>query len=150
MLDFFLERDPGQLRYQCEILLPVVCSAWGRVNVLEWARSSAYALNPTTDIIAEAIDEASRHGQVAVLDFWQRSGLRLDYTELALENATVKRQIGVLEWWKHSGLPLKIGEVLDFASIEGTTITLDWWAQSGLPVSGLVCWSFCRVSERLG
>lgn len=135
VLNFFLRTDRAQLRWQCEILLPVVASAWGRVEVLEWARTSGYNLDPKIEIIAEAVDEASRHGQVAVLDFWLNSGLDLDYSEHALQNASIKRQLGVLEWWRTSGLPLKIGNVLDFASMEGTTVCLDWWAASGLPVS---------------
>lgn len=56
--------DESQFRRQCEHLLPVVASAWGRRNVLEWAKESEFKLNPDPRIMAEAIDEASRHGQV--------------------------------------------------------------------------------------
>ncbi|KAM0791208.1 hypothetical protein ACM66B_005690 [Microbotryomycetes sp. NB124-2] len=133
-LEFLLHRDPTQTRHRCKRLLPVVASAWGRVNVLEWARDSAYELDPSPDTIAEALEEASRHGQVAALDFWLNLGIPLHYTEAALASATIKRQLGSLQWWRDSGLPLKIGNVLDFASMEGTTVTLDWWASSGLPV----------------
>ena len=64
VLGFFLRTDPDQLRQQCENLLPVVASAWGRVNVLRWATESEFRLRPDRRTTAEAIDEASRHGQV--------------------------------------------------------------------------------------
>lgn len=64
ILQFFLERDPDQLRRQCGSLLPVVASAWGRVKVLEWAMNSPFQLKPDANELTEAIDEASRHGQV--------------------------------------------------------------------------------------
>ncbi|BGP48213.1 hypothetical protein JCM10450v2_004085 [Rhodotorula kratochvilovae] len=134
VLDYLLKEDETQLRAQCEDLLPVVASAWGRLDVLEWAKNSAFGLNPDPKTTAEAIDEASRHGQVEMLDFWLASGVPLHYSDAALLSATFKRQIGSLEWWKNSGLPLKIGNVLDFASMEGSTVCLDWWAASGLPV----------------
>ncbi|GAA6016065.1 hypothetical protein JCM11491_000657 [Sporobolomyces phaffii] len=134
VLDFFARHDLAQLDRQCKRLLPVVASAWGRTSVLEWAQRSLLGLKPDPRTTAEAIDEASRHGQVQVLDFWRDSGLPLNYSEAALDSATIKRQLGSLEWWKNSGLPLKIGYVLDFASMEGSTVCLDWWADSGLAV----------------
>lgn len=82
----------------------------------------------------DAIDDASRHGHVAVLDWWRwRSGidpLELAYSEHALSSATVKRQIDVLEWWlspRAGGLPLKLPNVLDFASMSGERQILEWW-----------------------
>ncbi|GAA5942167.1 uncharacterized protein JCM15063_002027 [Sporobolomyces koalae] len=136
VLDYLARHDAPQLRAQLRQLLPVVASAWGRTTVLEWAQHSLAlgGLKPDPKTTAEAIDEASRHGQVKVLDFWRNSGLPLYYSEAALDSATIKRQLGSLEWWKNSGLPLKIGYVLDFASMEGSTVCLDWWADSGLPV----------------
>ncbi|GAA5897321.1 hypothetical protein JCM8208_003786 [Rhodotorula glutinis] len=134
VLDYLLREDEHQLRVQCQDLLPVVASAWGRLDVLEWAKNSRFGLSPSPKTTAEAIDEASRHGQVAMLDFWLESGVPLHYSDAALLSATFKRQIGSLEWWKNSALPLKIGNVLDFASMEGSTVCLDWWASSGLPV----------------
>ncbi|GAA6006770.1 hypothetical protein JCM10207_009091 [Rhodosporidiobolus poonsookiae] len=132
-LNALYKADARQFRSECERLLPVVASAWGRRDVLVWAKESAFRLRPDAATTAEAIDEASRHGQVEMLDFWLESGLPLHYSEAALDSATIKRQLGTLEWWKNSGLPLKIGNVLDFASMEGSTVCLDWWSSSGLP-----------------
>ncbi|GAA5850325.1 hypothetical protein JCM8547_001832 [Rhodosporidiobolus lusitaniae] len=137
-MDILLKNDEKQFRERCNELLPVVASAWGRGDVLQWAKNGRFRLRPDPKTTAEAIDEASRHGQVEMLDFWLESGLPLHYSEAALSSATIKRQLGTLEWWKNSGLPLKIGNVLDFASMEGSTVCLDWWASSGLP---------CRYSK---
>lgn len=63
-IDYLFHADQREFRQQCEHLLPVVASAWGRRNVLEWAKDSTFKLNPDPRIMAEAIDEASRHGQV--------------------------------------------------------------------------------------
>lgn len=67
VLQHFLEIDEKQLREQCKTLLPVVASAWGRVEVLEWAigRESKFGLRIDENTMTEAVDDASRHGQVA-------------------------------------------------------------------------------------
>lgn len=56
----------------------------------------------------------------------------LVYSEDALNSATIKQQIPALEWWTGSGLPLKVGNVLDFASMvkDGSSRMLDWWKDS--------------------
>lgn len=65
VLDYFLEKDPEQLQRQGRNLLPVVASAWGRTEVLEWALKSRYKMDPPRETVEEAVDDASRHGQVA-------------------------------------------------------------------------------------
>ena len=55
---------------------------------------------PKKGTIAEAIDGASRGGQVASLDWWLSSGQPLEYTEAALEYASAKNEIAVLAWWQ--------------------------------------------------
>lgn len=64
VLDWFSKTDLKQLKRECKSLLPIVASAWGRTKVLEWAQSSLLGLKPDPKTTAEAIDEASRHGQV--------------------------------------------------------------------------------------
>lgn len=65
LLNHFLQVDPRQLKEQCGVLLPVVASAWGRVEVLRWATMSSFRLRPDVETMTEAMDDASRHGQVA-------------------------------------------------------------------------------------
>lgn len=54
---------------QCRQLLPVVASAWGRTEVLQWAildeDGPKLGTEMTREIMEEAVDDASRHGQVA-------------------------------------------------------------------------------------
>lgn len=64
VLEYLFDTVPDQVRQECRELLPVVASAWGRTTVLEWANQSDLGLAPDPKTTAEAIDEASRHGQV--------------------------------------------------------------------------------------
>lgn len=129
ILDWLYSVDPDHVHAVCDELLPEVASAWGRVEVLDWAyRKSTFGIQKS--ISPRAMDDASRNGHVDVLQWWLQSGIEpLAYSEDALNHATIKLQIPTLEWWKHSGLPLKIGNVMDFASMVKSTSTasLDWW-----------------------
>ncbi|KAJ7594966.1 hypothetical protein C8J56DRAFT_453566 [Mycena floridula] len=122
-------------------LIPIQASHHGRLSVLAWWKHGFEhhpdlipRLKPGT--IAEAIDGASRNGQVQSLDWWLTSGHALEYTEAALEYASAKNQIAVLEWWKRqhqvTGLPLKPGRAMDTASTAGSVEALEWWATSQL------------------
>ncbi|KAF9469998.1 hypothetical protein BDZ94DRAFT_1279094 [Collybia nuda] len=120
-------------------LIPIKASRHGRIEVLSWWKHGFeqhphLIPPPTSGSIAEAIDGASRNGQVASLDWWLSSGHPLEYTEAALEHASAKSQISVLDWWlrqhKLTGLPLKIGRVMDMASTAGNVEVLEWWAAS--------------------
>lgn len=122
-------------------LIPIKASRYGRINVLSWWK---YGFEqhphlippPEPRSIAEAIEGASRHGQVASLNWWYKSGIPLEYTEAALEYASARNHIAVLDWWKEqhfrTGLPLKIGKVMDMASSGGHVDVLKWWATSQL------------------
>lgn len=102
MLGFFLKEEPEALKQVCAYLLPTLASAWGRVSVLDWAITP----DPETgkpqfpfdhNAVREAMDEASRHGHVDVLEWWKgKSGCDLQYSEDALSSATFTRQIAVL------------------------------------------------------
>lgn len=120
-------------------LIPITAAHHGRVDVLNWWQTM-YTVHPEDFpfpgpcIITEAIDGASRAGQVESLDWWLKSGLPFEYTEAALEHASAKNQLDVLEWWRKqsSRLQLKVGRVMDAASAAGHVAALVWWANSGL------------------
>ncbi|KAH9941940.1 hypothetical protein B0H21DRAFT_752197 [Amylocystis lapponica] len=124
-------------------LLPITASLHGRTTVLSWwkhARDQYPDLVPfpKPSSVAEAIDGASRNGQVASLDWWLYSGIPLEFTEAALEGASSKNRLAVLAWWKQQSmtkpprLTLKIGRVMDMASTAGHVEVLEWWARSQL------------------
>lgn len=121
-------------------IIPIKASRHGRTTVLAWWKHGFehhrdLIPSPKPGTISEAIDAASRGGQVDALDWWLDSGLPLEYTEAALEYASSKNKIPVLNWWKaHRGptLPLKIGRVMDMASTAGHVKVLEWWAASQL------------------
>ncbi|KAI8973998.1 hypothetical protein BD414DRAFT_447752 [Trametes punicea] len=124
-------------------LLPITASLHGRTAVLSWWKHH-HDLHPEIlplpkpESVAEAVDGASRNGQIASLDWWLDSGIPFEYTEAALESASAKNQIAVLDWWKEKSLspryrlPLKIGRVMDMASTAGHVDVLEWWASSQL------------------
>ncbi|KAF7980877.1 hypothetical protein HWV62_36555, partial [Athelia sp. TMB] len=122
-------------------LIPIKASRHGRTTILAWWKRGFEHYPdvipcPQMNTSAEAIHAASRGGRVNSLEWWATSGLRLEYTEAALEYASSRNQIAVLDWWKHrhksAGLPLKIGHVMDVASTAGHVKVLEWWAASQL------------------
>lgn len=122
-------------------IIPIKASRYGRTAVLFWWKHGFeqhpdLIAPPKVGTIAEAIDSASRGGQVASLEWWLSSRLPFEYTEAALEYASAKNKIAVLAWWqvqhKTTGLPLKIGRVMDMASTAGHVKVLEWWAASQL------------------
>jgi hypothetical protein len=142
VLDFFLTQHRSVfLSIFNGDVIPTKASRHGRTAVLSWWKHGFeqhpdLVSPPKPESIAEAIDGASRNGQVVSLDWWVQCGHPLTYTEAALEYASAKNQIAVLEWWKQqnklNGLPLKIGRVMDMASTAGHVEVLEWWAASEL------------------
>jgi len=118
-----------------EDLIPIHASYHGRTNILSWWRRAVEArwlTFPKKRSLKLVIEDACRTGQVTSLEWWKsaQSVFPLEYTEVALELASSKNQVRVLEWWKNSGLPLKVGRVMDGASIAGHVDVLQWWQQS--------------------
>jgi hypothetical protein len=122
-------------------LIPIKASRHGRISVLSWWKHGFeqhpdLVPPPAPGSVAEAVDGASRNGQILSLDWWLNCGRPFEYTEASLEYASAKNQIAALDWWKRqhkaSGLPLKIGRVMDMASTAGHVDVLEWWASSQL------------------
>lgn len=118
--------------------IPTKASAYyPRLEILDWWLTSPSFLEKQYD--SEAIDVASKHGYVHVLQWWRRSGLALKYTNAALEQASAKGHIDVLEWWRdayHSSQSpveeLKPGKSILAAAQYGQLSAIRWWVDSGL------------------
>ena len=142
VLEFLLaQHRPIFLSVFKDGLIPITASKHGRINVLAWWKHGFeqhpdLVLPPKEGTIAESIDNASRNGKIASLDWWTTSGLPFEYTEAALEQASSKSHIAVLDWWKRQHiqnlLPLKIGRAMDMASAAGHVNVLEWWGRSQL------------------
>ncbi|KAJ2928629.1 hypothetical protein H1R20_g8487, partial [Candolleomyces eurysporus] len=143
ILEYFLSQHLRMFqRVFKDDLIPIKASLYGRVRVLSWwkhvfEQHPDLITPPSSKSIEEAVDQASRSGQIASLDWWLNDyGHSFEYTEAALEYASAKNRIAVLEWWKHQnkfrGVPLKIGRVMDMASTAGHVEVLEWWATSQL------------------
>lgn len=113
---------------------------------------------------------ASRYGQTKVLDWWLANSspnpppahfaplptpnsvplppFYRKYDEGALNQASWKGYIHVLEWWKDSGLPLRIGDVMDWATIGGHISVLEWWKHSGQNTNIMHRDALCIASTR--
>ncbi|KAJ3029413.1 hypothetical protein HDV00_009609 [Rhizophlyctis rosea] len=96
-------------------------SAKGQVDLLAWwvawkAKNPSRKLEWTEGALLDAsenghmnaIDEATRMGHIAVLDWWKQSGLELRYTFDAMDFA--QNHPAMLEWWRSSGLEWKVDE----------------------------------------
>ena len=88
-----------------------------------------------------AIDEASRLGQVEVLEWWllqwKTRGLPMKYTENAIAWASQYGEIRVLEWWKKNKGEVRMiytKSAIDNASRAGEIKVMNWWADSGLEI----------------
>lgn len=121
--------------------LPNQASAsYPRIDVLEyWKNSRYFRDNHMYD--SEAVDQASKYGQIHILDWWwRRSGLPLRYTELALEHASAKGHIHVLDWWRDAAnqddtVVLRPGRALLWATQHGQVDVLRWWDASDIPIA---------------
>ncbi|SPQ26952.1 d08e0e59-b02f-456f-ad8e-47012a5da078 [Thermothielavioides terrestris] len=132
--------------------IPTKASAYyGRTAILDWWARSPSFLEKQYD--AEALNNASGRGFVAVLEWWRRSGLPLKYDEQAFEMASAKGHVHVLEWWREAGLQdpsivLKPGRSLLAAAQWGQLAVIRWWEESGIPVGHQD--AVCKMASRWG
>lgn len=123
-------------------------SVFGRTEILDFWNTSPSFL--TKKYTAEAVDGASRQGFVHVLEWWQKSGLKLVYTEAALEQASSQGHIDILEWWRNLAIlqrqepdaeekggsqpvsRLKPGKSICYATQSGNAEVVKWWVNSGI------------------
>ncbi|KAF9069616.1 hypothetical protein BDP27DRAFT_1420739 [Rhodocollybia butyracea] len=155
VLEFFCwhHRDLFMSVYNDD-LIPIRASQYGRTSVLSWWKRGFeqhpnVIPKPKAGSIADAVDAASRSGQIASLDWWMTCGHPFEFTEAALEYASIKNQIAVLDWWKQqhklNRVSLKIGRVMESATRHNRADVLDWWNNSGLPCQ----YRMCDIEEAL-
>jgi len=132
--------------------IPTKASAYyGRTAILDWWARSPSFLEKQYGV--EALNHASGHGFVPVLEWWRRSGLPLKYDEQAFEMASAKGHVHVLEWWREAGMQdpgivLKPGRSLLAAAQWGQVAVVRWWEESGVPVGHQD--AVCKMASRWG
>ena len=107
----------------------------GSLPTLRWWSESGIAF-PHEDTVAKL---ASTHGHVHILDFWRKlRGEKMLFDNQVLVGATKMGHADVLEWWKRSGLRVEyktcdIEEALE-DGVEGDKgrVVRRWWARNGL------------------
>jgi hypothetical protein len=68
-----------------------------------------------------AMNEATRHGQLIMLECWKNSGLKLIYSSMGLDGVSSNNHAyDTIKWWIESGLKL-----------EYTDLTMNWLASEG-------------------
>lgn len=141
ILTYLLEKHPSLYSTTTRFKnIPYLASTiYDNPTILTWWRDSPDS--STQEHSADAMDGASRSGNINVLDWWLSSGLPLRYSERALESASAEGRVDVLEWWKNASLtapasrpiPLKVGKSVLLAAQSGKTQSLAWWDASGIP-----------------
>lgn len=140
VLAFIETHQPELLKPFAGTTLPTIASvSYPHTSVLDYWKQSAW-FHDRHDWGPEAMDGASKHGHVQVLDWWWNSGLQLRYTEDALEQASSYGQLLVLNWWRDAAadddqLVLRPGRSLLKAAEYGQADVLRWWDASGIPVA---------------
>jgi hypothetical protein len=135
-------------------VVPTMASISCRPAILDWWHEWAKPLKTMEKLYdADALDGASSHGHVSVLEWWRHSGMRLIYTRKALEEASVRGHIQVLDWWHEVAkqdpeIVLKPGHSLMMAVQVGQLAAIRWWGESGLLIDGLE--SVCSAASAWG
>ena len=107
----------------------------GHTDIVSWWLQSGIAF-PHEDTVAKL---ASTHGHVAILKVWHElKGTKMIFDNQVLVGATKSGNVDVLEWWKKSGLKVEyktcdIEEALE-DGLEGErgVEVRRWWVRNGL------------------
>lgn len=106
----------------------------GRTASLDWWDKSGIPYSNTESVARIA----STHGHVPVLDLWYKlKGNKLIFDNQVLVGATKNGHVDVLEWWKRSGLRVEfktcdIEEALEDAVSGSEEKVRRWWEMNGL------------------
>lgn len=107
----------------------------GHLATVEWWLRSSIPF-PHEDTVAKL---ASTHGHTAILQLWHEvKGSKMIFDNQVLVGATKMGNVGVLEWWKRSGLKVEyktcdVEEALeDGCEGEKGLEVRRWWARNGL------------------
>lgn len=99
------------IAFQHEDVVPKLASTYGHVSVLRtWHDAKGSKMTFDNQVLVGA----TKMGHVAVLEWWKRSGLRVEYktcdVEEALEDGVEGRKGDeVRRWWARNGLNLGVG-----------------------------------------
>ncbi|SMQ50588.1 unnamed protein product [Zymoseptoria tritici ST99CH_3D7] len=107
----------------------------GHTDVVRWWLSSGIAF-PHEDTVAKL---ASTHGHVDILSAWHEAkGSKMIFDNQVLVGATKSGNVSVLEWWRRSGLKVEyktcdVEEALEDGDegLRGMEVR-KWWARNGL------------------
>lgn len=140
VLEYLETNRPDLFRtFEGTMLPTTISSFFPRIPLLRYWKDSPW-FSKEHKYGPEAVDGASTHGHVEVLDWWWRqSGLPLRYTETSLEQASARGHIAVLEWWQNAALQdesivLRPGRALLWAAQIGRPEVLQWWYASRITV----------------
>lgn len=126
---------PNEVALRMEI--PWLASRYGQTKVLDW-----WLANSSPDTPPAHLAPLPTSNSVPLPPLYRR------YDEGALNQASWKGHIHVLQWWKDSGLPLRIGDVMDWATIGGHISVLEWWKHSGENTNIMHRDALCIASTR--
>lgn len=85
----------------------------------------------------EAIDEATKNNQIAVLDWFLKSGLKFDYY-FAIKNTVRTKRTDVLYWFLNSGLRLDYRWIIKNATKNNRLIVIEWLRSHAVVLDNIV------------
>ena len=129
--DIAPDYDPIPLKIGKSVLL---AAQSGRTGSLEWWDKSGIPFSHAESVARIA----STHGHVPVLNLWyELKGSKIIFDNQVLVGATKNGHVDVLEWWRRSGLRVEfktcdIEEALEDAVSGAEERVRTWWERNGL------------------